>query len=186
MDERHIIELYWNRCETAIAETARKYGGYCFKIAYNILANHEDSEECVNDTYWKAWKSIPPTCPRSLAAFLGRITRNLALNRFETCTAQKRGGSQVDLALEELHECLTDGKSTEERVEDRELANALNEFLTNLPSEARKLFLQRYWELMPIKEIAKASGISESKVKMSLKRTRDKLRAFLEKEEIAI
>lgn len=186
MDERQIVDLYWNRSETAIAETASQYGSFCFKIAYNILVNHEDSEECVNDTYMKTWESIPPTYPKSLAAFLGRITRNLALNRFEKRTAQKRGGSQVDVALEELHECLPDSKTTEEKIEDQELAEALNLFLSDLPAETRKIFLLRYWELMSVKEIAKGGGISESKVKMSLKRTRDKLRNFLEKEGIAI
>lgn len=184
MDDQQIIELYWNRSEDAIAETAARYGKFCFRIAYYILANQEDSDECVNDTYFRTWESIPPTRPNIFSAFLGKITRNLALNRYAYLTADKRGGSQIPLALEELSGSIPGGKTPEQVAQDRELADGLNHFLRGLSKENRILFLQRYWNLMPIKEIAETHGISQSKVKMSLLRTRKKLRQFLETEEI--
>lgn len=186
MDEKQIIDLYWDRSENAIAETAKKYGKYCHGIAFNILASREDSEECVNDTYLKAWSVIPPKRPIKLSAFLGKITRNLALNRYERYTAEKRGGGQVALALEELAECIPDPHSVEQAVNDKILADKLNIFLSGLSVEARKIFMRRYWELSSVREIAAAYGISESKVKMSLFRTRGKLRSFLEQEGIAL
>lgn len=186
MDEKQIIELYWARSEKAIAETDKKYGKLCYQIAFHILANAEDSEECVNDTYLKAWSVIPPKRPVKLSAFLGKITRNLALNRYEKYTAEKRGGGQTALALEELAECIPDSYSVEQTVNDMILADKLNLFLSALPVEARKIFMRRYWNLSSVKEIAAAYTISESKVKMSLFRTRDKLRTFLEQEGIIL
>ena len=184
MEEKEIIDLYWARSETAIRETDKKYGKFCHSIAYNILCDHEDSEECVNDTYLQTWNAIPPRRPSKLSAFLGRITRNLALNRYERETAQKRGGGQVEPAVEELAECLPDPNTVERQVENKELAEALNRFLAGLPGEARKIFLRRYWQLCTVKEIAALYGISESKVKMSLMRTRGRLKRFLEQEGI--
>lgn len=186
MDEKQIIDLYWARSERAIDETARKYGKFCHCIAYNILANYQDSEECVNDTYLQTWNAIPPQRPSRLSAFLGKITRNLALKQYEKSTAQKRGGGQVPLALEELAECIPDPNSMERMVDDRILAELFNGFLADLPAEARKIFLRRYWNLSSVKEIAEAYGMTESKVKMSLMRTRGKLRSFLEQEGIEI
>lgn len=186
MDEKQIIDLYWARSERAIDETARKYGKFCFHIAYNILANHQDSEECVNDTYLQTWNAIPPRRPNKLSAFLGKITRNLALKRHEMYTAQKRGGGQVVLALEELAECIPDTNTVERAVDDRILADKLNVFLSKLSAESRKIFLRRYWQLCPVKQIASELGVSESKVKMSLMRTRGKLRSFLEQEGIEL
>lgn len=184
MDDQQIIELYWNRSEDAIAETAARYGKFCYRIAFHILSNQEDSDECVNDTYFRAWETIPPTRPNIFSAFLGKITRNLALNRYAYLTAEKRGGSQIPLALEELAGCISAGKSPDQIAQDQELADGLNHFLRGLSAETRILFLQRYWNLMSIKEIAEAHGMSQSKVKMSLLRTRKKLRQFLETEEI--
>ena len=184
MDEKQIIDLYWARSESAIAETQRKYGKFCFQIAYNILANRQDSEECVNDTYLQTWNAIPPKRPNRLAAFLGKITRNLALKKYETYSAKKRGGGQTVLALEELAECIPDPNTVERMVDDRVLTERLNGFLADLAPEARKIFLRRYWNLSSVKEIADAYGIGESKVKMSLMRTRGKLRSFLEQEGI--
>ena len=186
MDEKQIIELYWNRSESAIAETEKKYGRFCYGIAFNILESHPDSEECVNDTYLQAWNAIPPHRPGRLSAFLGRITRNLALKRYERSTAAKRGGGQVPLALEELAECIPDPRTVERQVDDKMLALAFNDFLAGLPEESRKIFLMRYWKLEPVKEIARACGIGESKVKMSLMRTRGKLKRFLEQEGIEL
>ena len=186
MDEKEIIELYWVRSELAIEETARKYGRFCHSIAYNILLNREDSEECVNDTYLHAWNAIPPRRPDKLSAFVGKITRNLALKKYEKNTAVKRGGGQVPLALEELAECIPSPDSVERQMNDQILAEVLNRFLAGLSSETRRIFLRRYWKLDTVNEIAQELGISESKVKMSLIRTRGKLRSFLEQEGIGL
>lgn len=186
MDDQNLIELYWQRSENAISETAAKYGCYCFQIAYNILASNEDSEECVNDTYFKIWKSIPPTRPNKFSAFIGKITRHIALNRYAYLTAEKRGGSNIPLALDELRDCLPDHKTPVQILEEKELGVAINRFLHGLSSESRKIFLQRYWCLASIKDISVMYGITESKVKMTLLRTRNKFKRFLEKEGIAI
>ena len=186
MQDEQIIELYWARSENAISETADKYGKYCYYIAYNILHNNEDSEECVNDTYWKAWGVMPPQRPQRLSAFLGKITRNLALHRYEKDTAKKRGGGQMALALEELSECISGGNSVEQAMEERLLSEALNCFLAELSPEVRRIFMRRYWYLSEIKEIAADYRISESKVKVALYRTRKRLKQFLEKEGIML
>ena len=157
MDDRQIIELYNERSETAISETADKYGKYCYYIAYHILYNEQDSEECVNDTYLRTWQAIPPQCPNKLSAFLGRITRNLALNRYRYYMKEKRGYGQTSLVLDELQECVPAARSTEpEQVaEDMRLAEVLNCFLHELPIEKRMMFLRRYWYMSSVKEIAK-------------------------------
>ena len=184
MEDNAIIDLYFARDEQAIAETDRKYGNYCYGIANRILSSREDCEETVSDTYYKTWNAIPPRRPNKLSAFLGRITRNLALNRYNRETARKRGGGQIALAAEELAECLPDPNTVERQIEDRALAELLNRFLAGLPGETRKIFLRRYWQLCSVKEIGALYGISESKVKMSLMRTRGKLKRFLEQEGI--
>jgi RNA polymerase sigma-70 factor (ECF subfamily) len=186
MDDRQIIELYWARSEHAIAETDLKYGKMCSRIAYNILENSQDTEECVNDTYLKVWSVIPPTRPVKLPAFLAKITRNLALHRYEKYTADKRGGGEATIALDELAECIPDPNSVENQIDNRLLVDKLNEFLEGIQPDARRIFLRRYWEVCSIREIAEIYGISESKVKVSLFRTRGKLRSFLEQEGIAL
>ena len=186
MDDKQIIDLYWDRSELAIAETDRKYRRYCYRIAFHILADSQDSEECVSDTYLRVWSVIPPKRPVKFPAFLAKITRNLALNRYEKRTADKRGGGEVSVALDELAECIPDPNSVERMVDNRFLSDKLNLFLEELPAQTRKIFLRRYWELCSIHEIAEIYGISESKVKVSLFRTRGKLRAFLEREGIAL
>ena len=186
MDDKQIIDLYWARSESAIAETDKKYGRFCCRIAFNILTNSQDSEECVSDTYLKAWSIIPPKKPVKLSTFLGKITRNLALNRYEKYTAQKRGSGEVPVALDELAECIPDPNSVEQAVDNRILVDKLNIFLEGLPAETRKIFMRRYWEVCSIQEIAELYGISESKVKVSLFRTRGKLKSFLEQEGIAL
>ena len=186
MEDNNIIQLYFERSETAITETAVKYGKLCHTIAYNILYNEEDTEECVNDTYLKAWEVIPPQIPEKLAAFLGKITRNLAISKYRYNTSQKRGGGQVALALEELEDCVPDNNTTEQAVSDKLFLEQLNEFLENLSAEKRKVFMQRYWYLRPISEIAEEFSMSESKVKMILHRTRNSLKMILEKEGIAL
>jgi len=186
MNDRQIIALYNERSEAALSETAKKYGKYCRSIAYNILYNEEDSEECVNDTWLKAWESIPPQCPERLSAFLGKITRNLALNRYKHKNREKRGGGQTVLVLEELVECVPGLNSTEEAAEVALLVDVLNRFLEELPAEKRKLFMRRYWYMSSVKELAEDFGLSESNVKMTLLRLRSKLKQTLEKEGIML
>lgn len=186
MDDQQIIALYWARAEDAIAETAKRYGRYCYKIANNILHSREDTEECVNDTWLRAWDAMPPHRPERLDAFLGKITRNLALNRWEKAATTKRGGGQVGLALEELRDCLPSADSVESAIDTMALTEALNRFLAALPAETRRIFIQRYWYMRPIKVIAAELGVGESKVKMTLLRTRAELKQYLEQEEINI
>ena len=186
MDDREIVDLYWERQESAIKESEKKYGGYCYSIANNILNSHEDSEECVSDTYIKAWNSIPPKKPEKLSVYLGKITRNLALDVFKRKSAQKRACAQTSLALEELQECIPSSQTVESEIDSRELTEHLNAFLKTLTDENRKIFLQRYWYILSVTEIAKENSFSESKVKMSLMRTRNNLKIFLEKEGVVI
>ena len=183
MDDQNIIALYWARSETAISETAQKYGGYCFSIAKNILTNHEDAEESVNDTYLTAWNAMPPRRPSILATFLGKITRRLAIDRWRYRNAYKRGGGEVTLALDELEDCASQD-SLEKAMDRKELAAAFNSFLESLPETERLVFLSRYWYLDPISDIAEHFGFSVSKVTSMLRRTRVKLRQALEKEEL--
>lgn len=186
MDDNNIVDLYWERSEKAIAETTTKYGRYCHYIAYNILQNYEDSDECVNDTYIKAWNSMPPHRPDRLSAFLGKITRNLSLNRYEKNTTQKRGSGQMPLVLDELQECVPSCSSVEEAIDDMILKDALNKFLSEMALKHRIIFMQRYWYMCSIKEIAIEHKYSESKVKMILLRSRSNLKLFLEKEGIEL
>ncbi len=186
MEDREIVRLYWQRNESAISESEKKYGKYCFYIADNILRSKEDSEECVNDTYVKAWHSIPPNKPDRLSAFLGKITRNLALDRLDKLTAKKRSATGFSLVLDELKECIPSPLSTEKEIDNLDLIENLNCFLKTLTEENRKIFLQRYWYMMSIKEISKKNSFSQSKVKMSLLRTRENLKIFLEKEGVQI
>ena len=189
MDDQQIIDLYWARSETAISETAKKYESYCHSIAFNILHNREDSEECVNDTFFNAWNTIPPIPPQRpsrLSAFLGKITRNLSLNKWEQYNAEKRGCGQVPLALEELQDCIPALENVEQVADDLALTEILNQFLSMLPKDRRKIFMRRYWYMDTIKEIAEGYSIGESKVKMSLLRSRNELKQLLEKEGFAL
>ena len=186
MQDSEIIALYWQRDEAAIAETSRKYGAYCFRIAGNILTAKEDAEECVNDTWHRAWNSIPPEEPRSLAAYLGRITRNLALNRLQKQNRLKRGGGEMTLIWEELGEMLPDRDTPEQHWERRAIAAALERFLRGLTPEERILFLRRYWWAEPVKTAAAHSGISPRRARSILERLRRDLRNELEKEEITL
>lgn len=186
MEDTDIIALYWERDERAVSETAEKYGRYCHSVAYRILQNKEDSEECVNDTYTGAWNAIPPHRPELFSAFLAKITRRISLNRLRSKAAEKRGAGQCTVTLEELAECIPSSLSAEELFETRELTRIINKFLDGLSTEERRVFLCRYWYLDPIKDIAKRFSFGESKVKMMLKRTREKLLIHLEKEGISL
>lgn len=182
-DEK-IIDLFWNRSENAISETARKYGRYCYAIAYHILGNGEDAEESVNDTYLSAWNAIPPQRPAVLAAFLGRITRQLAIDRYRTRNREKRGGGEVDLALEELDEIALNSRTPETAMAERELVSCLNRFLKTLSPTERNVFLWRYWHLDSIADIAARTGFSTSKVTSMLFRIRGRLKKQLIKEDL--
>ena len=186
MEDFEIVELYWDRDENAITQSDLKYGRYCKSIAYNILFSHEDSEECVNETYLSAWTSMPEQRPDRLSAFLGRITRNLSLNRWERNTAQKRGAGQVALTLDELQECIPAADSTDRIADDSALADLINGFLASMSAEKRKIFMKRYWYFCSVRQIAAELSISESKVKMSLLRSRNELKQLLEKEGVAL
>ena len=184
MDDEKILDFYWNRSETAITETDRKYGKYCYSIAYNILTNNEDAEESVSDTYMAAWKSMPPKRPSILATFLGKITRHMSINRWRSRNRYKRGGGEIVLALEELEDCVADNQTLEKTYERKQLALICNRFLESLPETERQVFLCRYWYLDSISVIASYYGFSESKVTSMLHRSRKKLGAVLKKEDL--
>lgn len=179
MEDSGILELYFLRNEQALRETSKKYGAYCSAIAYGILQNREDTEETVNDTWLSAWNAIPPKRPGCLQGFLGRITRNASIDRWRRRTAEKRGGEMV-LALEELGECIPSGDNVEQQVEAAELGRMLEAFLKTLPVERRRMFLLRYWYLMPIREIASRLGWTEGRVKTALHRVRRQLLVYLQ------
>ncbi len=182
MEDREIVELFFVRSEEAIRESEAKYGKYCYTIAYNILCSNEDSEECVNDTYVNAWESIPPQRPQSLRCFLGCITRNLALNRYDYNTAKKRS-EKITVVWEEYYESVPDGVSIENQFA---LKEAINRFLASLKKQTRIIFLRRYWYFCTVKEIADGMHLSESNVKVILHRTRSSFKEFLEKEGILV
>ena len=179
MTDEDIVNLYWDRNEAAITETDLKYGRYCFSISYNILSNKEDSDECVNDTYNAAWNSMPPQRPVILSAFLGKIVRNISLNRYKEITAQKRGGNQMELILDELGEIASDMPGPDDRVIQTQLVKAINEFLAGLPAEKRVMFVRRYWYADDIGAIAKRMGMSANNVSVEIRRIRLKLRGYL-------
>ena len=186
MEDKQIVDLFWERSESAISETQRKYGKYCYFIAHNILCSIEDSEECVNDTYMRAWNSMPQHRPSVLKTFLGKITRNLALNRYKTLSADKRNSGQMPLALEELKCCVPGEDNTANIVDDLALTEIFNRFLASLSEEQRRIFMRRYWYLSSIKEIADEYSVGESKVKMTLMRSRNELKTLLETEGISL
>ena len=184
MEDNTIIELFFRRSEDAIAAAAAKFGNYCYGIAYHILRESRDAEEVVSDTYMDAWNAIPPHRPNSLSAFLGRITRRNALDRWEYLRARKRGGGEVALALEELDGCLSAGQDPQQVMELRELGESINCFLRQLPQQERRVFIRRYRYLDSIGEIGQRYGYSAGKVKSMLYRTRKKLATYLEREGI--
>ena len=184
MDDHRIVDLFFARKEQALIETEIKYGKYCYHVANNILNSKEDSEECVNDTYLHTWNAIPPTRPENLKAFVGKITRNLALDIYEKNHAQKRNNA-VELVYEELEECIT-GSHGHAMVEDLALKTALNEFLDSLDQKKRLIFMQRYWYLSSVKDIAQRFKMSDNNVKAMLLRLRTKFKKFLEKEGVVL
>lgn len=179
MDDREIVELYIERNPDAINETASKYGGYCTSIARNILGSDEDAQECVNDTYLNTWNSIPPNRPSVLSTYLGKITRNISFDRFRRRRADKRGGGEYELVLDELAECVSGADSVEQEVERKELVLAINSFLDTLSQDKCNIFLCRYWYAFPVSRIASSFGISEGNVSVTLSRIRGKLKKYL-------
>lgn len=186
MEDSAIIDLYWARQESALTETERKYGAYCRSIARNILYSREDAEECVSDTYLRAWNAMPPQRPGILSAFLGRITRNLSFDRRRKNNADKRGGGELPLCLDELSQCVPSDSGVQSELERKELSAMLDAFLRTLPERERMLFLRRYWYVDPIGDIARRFSMKENTVKSVLFRTREKLRSYLEREGIAV
>ena len=182
MDDKSIVDLYFSRNQDAITQTDKKYGRYCYSIAYNILNNKEDAEESVSDTYMTAWRAIPPRRPSVLSTFLGKITRHIAIDRWRERSASKRGGGEVTLALEELEECIAGHQNLEMEFERKELLRAYVKFLDTLPVTERRVFLCRYWYVDSIDSISEKFGFSQSKVKTMLYRTRKKLRKALREE----
>lgn len=184
MDDNGIISLYWDRDEQALRETANKYGPYCHTIAYNVVKNRQDAEECVNDTYVQAWNSMPPQKPAVLRAFLGKITRNLAINRYRAAHSKRRGGGQLPTVLEELEDCFSDGP--EAALEEAELTRLLDRFLRQLPSKDCIVFVRRYWYMDSLADIAGRCHMALGSVKSSLHRSRNKLKNYLEQEGIFV
>lgn len=179
MNDSQIIQLYFRRSERAIAETAAQYGSYCHAIAYNILKSHQDSEECVSDTYLTVWNRIPPEKPQCFSAYLGKITRNLSIDRWRKSHAAKRGRGQLSLAVEEMDHTLASPEDPEQTLLQSELADLINTFLSQLPDTERRVFVCRYFYLDAISDICRQFGFGQSKVKSMLLRTRKKLKTYL-------
>ena len=182
MTDEEIVKLYWDRNEDAIRETSRKYGRYLTKIAYNVLSDEQDSEECVNDTYLKTWNSIPTNRPSMLPVYLGRIARMLSIDLYRKNHAIKRYASEYALSLEELGDTFSDGHTPEEILQREAMRAALNGFLRQLTPAARNMFIGRYYFFDPVKKIAADCGVAVGTVKSSLHRTRQALREYLTKE----
>lgn len=184
MEDKEIVELYWNRDESAIKETQNKYGNYCFSIAYNILHNKEESEESLNDTYLATWNAIPPHHPLNLSTFIGKITRNISISKYRANTADKRKANQTTVSIDELAECIADDKSLRPSLDEEIIAESINDFLATLKENERKVFVCRYWYFDSIEDISKRFNYTQSKVKMMLSRTRNKLKEHLLKEGV--
>ena len=179
MNDMEIIEMYFRRDENAIRQTEIKYGVFCRSLAYNILQIHEDAEECVNDTYLSTWNSIPPTIPTILSAFLGKITRNLAFNKYKHNHVMKRGNGEIAVVLDELAECVSGVDDVEQEIDRRELVATINSFLETLPPKKRNIFICRYWYSDSVSSIARRYEMTESNVSVTLNRLRSKLKEYL-------
>lgn len=182
MEDEKIIELYWARNEDALKETDLKYGTYLETVAYHILYDREDSEECVNDTYLRAWNAMPPHKPDLLRVFLAKITRECSIDKYRRKSARKRKASEYDRSMEELGECVSGGASPENVFETKRLAEAIEKFLREQTADNRRMFLCRYYFFDSVRDTAQFFGCTESKVKSVLYRMRQNLRAYLEKE----
>ena len=186
MDDQEIIARFFARDEEGLTAARARYEPYCAAVARSLLNDPRDQEECLSDTWLRAWNAIPPQRPRSLGAFLAKITRNLAINRLRDGNAQRRGGGQVPLALEELGECVSLEGSPEGELDRQAAEEALNRFLDGLPPLQREVFIRRYWYLDSIEDIARRAGWSKSRVTTTLHRLRVRLRAHLIQEGIDV
>ena len=184
MEDAQIIEVFWQRDESALTEAENKYGRYCFAISNNILHNREDAQECVNDALLGAWNAIPPHRPEVLPTFLGKITRHLSLKKWRDLRAGKRAGGNASASYDELAESIPSDMAVDDGLDAEELKRVFRAFLDSLPTDERRVFLRRYWFFDSIGDISARFRFSESKVKMMLKRTRDKLMACLRKEGV--
>lgn len=182
MEDAQILELYFARDEQAVVETDKKYGGYCFTLANSILNSVLDAEETVSDTYLKTWNAIPPKKPAVLKMFLAKITRNLAFSRWRSDNAQKRGGGEMELVLEELSGCLAAPGAVEDGIHAQELAKTIRAFLNTLPAREQDIFLRRYFFVEESEAIARRYGMRKATVQRTLSRTREKLKIYLTKE----
>lgn len=185
MNDKRIIELFFERSEKAISELSSRYGGTVLRIAQNLLHNRQDAEECANDTYLSVWNAIPPQRPESLTAFVCKIARNTAINRLQYDHAQKRGGEN-EACFEELQECIPSGESAEARYEASFISELIDEFLDTLSKKNRMIFVRRYWYQDPIKDIAAETELTEGTVRTRLTRLRDKLKEFLESRGVIV
>ncbi len=181
-EDSELLDMFVRRSENVLSLTAEKYSRYCHSIAFGILGSHEDSEECVNDTLMNAWNSIPPHMPQKLSCFLGKITRNLALNIYDKKHTAKRGGGQTACALDELAECADMNSEIETEEERKQIREVINKFLREQSDVRRNIFIQRYWYLMSIKEVAFQQEMKGSQVKSVLYQMRAELKKRLEKE----
>ncbi len=182
MNDDAIVELYWQRDESAITATQEKYSAYLMKIARNILNDTEDSEESVNDTYLAAWNSMPPQKPSVLSTYLGKLTRRISISMFRRRNAEKRQGSEFALSISEVEEIMTDHANPEKELEAKQLGELLNTFLRSLKPDELNTFIGRYFYMDPLKDVAGYCGMSEGKAKTVLFRTRQKLKDYLIKE----
>ena len=185
MKDEEIVALYWQRNEQAIVSSEEKYGPLCRSVSYNILQSHEDAQECTNDTWYKAWDTMPPQRPRSLRAYLCRIVRNLSIDRWRKRTSQKRGGGLESL-LEELEDCLPPAPSAEEIVEKRSVVESIEAWLRQQKEGDRVIFLRRYWLGVSVEELARWDGCTGPRMSQKLLRLRRSLRKYLEKEGVAV
>ena len=182
MEDSEIIELYFSRNQDAITQTEKLYGTYCYSIADNILHNSQDCEECLSDTWLRVWNSIPPQKPSHFKAFLGKITRNLAFDRYRQNHAEKRGAGEFEAVLDELSECIASAEDVEKAFDAKLLRQNLNSFLKNLPQRERQIFLKRYFYAEPVKKIAQEYHLTANHCTVILKRIRKKLQVYLEQE----
>lgn len=179
MDDNKIVELFFNRDEEAIKKTQEKYGAYCYTIAFNILNDEADSKECENDTYMKAWNLIPPKKPEILSTFLGKLTRNIAIDRYRKAHSLKRGAGEAQEVLDELGEIVSGNDSLEASIEREELVKAIDFFLSGIPKEQCDMFVMRYWYAAPISKIANLMGDTNGNVSVKLLRIRKNLKEYL-------
>ena len=182
MEDTEIIRLFEARSEQAIAETTAKHGSLLHQIAMRILGNEQDAQECVSDVLMRLWNAIPPEKPESYPAYLSALTRNCAVSQYRRAHREKRGGGELAVVLDELSDCIADSEDVEQAVDSRLLRALLTQFLDGLSADHRTVFVSRYIQMLPVAEIAARYGMTQSKVKVSLLRTRRKLRVLLEKE----